>query len=186
MTPPVPLPTPQPSKGNTRPVGHDGKEDDKKIDCKKELEKYPVHPHGGRDEEENRINDEQSHHVVQHAIFMDGKQKLSSSLEPPICTGYSFSAAPCIALRGGTKDVTSPHGKATLMQREHANEAAASGRPYTYGKAKDNAEKQLEAGELTSKEAKCVMAVVDAWIKRLCPKINDNTVVRIPWSKNNT
>ncbi len=177
---PIPILLPDP-KGNTGSDEHEGKE--KKENCDEELKKYPVHAYGARDETKNRLENKQSHHVMQHALFMDQKNTMPSSLAPPTCDSYTENAAPCIALSGGTKQAGTPHARVTAMQREQATTARATGVPYTYGDARKNAETQLKAAKLTEKEIRCVMAVVDAWMLKLCPLINEHTIVRTPWYK---
>ena len=169
----VPRAAPKP-KGNTAPRQHKGKRDKKKDDCAAALKKYPVHEYKKRKDHCSSAKN-QSHHVQQNAQFMVGNKAIDT-----ICPGYTRGGAPCIPLKGKSTDLNKQHGIVTDMQRVDAASSRASGKPVTYGQASANARKQLQAAGLTPKEIKCVMAKVDAMLKKMCPGLKAGTVLRTP------
>jgi hypothetical protein len=169
----VPRAAPKP-RGNTAPRQHKGKRNKKKDDCAAAFKKYPVHEYKHRAQHCSSAT-HQSHHVQQNAQFMVGNKAIAT-----ICPGYTRGGAPCIPLKGKSTDLTKPHGIVTDMQRIDAANSRASGTPVTYGQASANARKQLKAAGLTPKEIKCVMAKVDAMLKKMCPGLKSGTVLRTP------
>jgi hypothetical protein len=162
-----------PTRGNTRPSRHRGKQKKKKTDCKKVLRKYPVHAY--KDKATNGCSAgsaKQSHHVIQNAHFMVGGKTVSA-----VCKNYTKDAAPCIPLTGTAADSATEHGKATRGQeiatREYKKNLADNGKNPTYKEARANAKKQLNSIGLKNEEAECILKEVDKSFKKLCPGLNE-------------
>ena len=134
--------------------------------CKKVVAEWKIKPH------EEKSGRGESHHLLQNAFF----QKPRGTNVPGVCSGYDTNCAPCIML-------------SKVQHRAVSAAQAADGVDYRsnlpkkprYKDVRKKTKKQLtdELG-MTEREAECVMLKIDEEIKKMCPSITGNTVLRCP------